>query len=425
MDLGPVDASCLPLLLFLLLVLGCFRPMLRRAGPDAGLWFAGWALLLVHLGIRLAQSLLPSRASGHPLSVSGEWTLTLCLVLLLLAAERRASHRVSGPVAASLAIPMLLASVIAAFPLHPLGVDRLEVLLFAAPAIYLLLVSRAKTLQTNLLGATCVLLTVVALIAGPERQTITLDAAFSLLLLDASWLFVRSAANLGLGTLVAAAGFAGWGFSIPAPALCHLLWPQLLLPGAVYDLPVFAVVAGILQTLLEDQVAGIERLAMHDPLTDLPNRRMFEARLSEALEEARAQRTTVACLVIDIDNFKCINDSLGHAAGDQILRALAVRLSWNLSPRDLLARTGGDEYTALLAGVHDEHHLEFVASAMMSAASVPIIVDDVPVAIRISTGIAFSSGQSSDLDGLRRAADDAMYSAKRRGGSLLAYAGRD
>ncbi len=69
-----------------------------------------------------------------------------------------------------------------------------------------------------------------------------------------------------------------------------------------------------------------ERMAMHDPLTDLPNRRMFEERLIATMEEARLTRTTVACLVIDVDNFKTINDTLGHTAGDQLLRALAVRL---------------------------------------------------------------------------------------------------
>jgi diguanylate cyclase (GGDEF)-like protein len=143
------------------------------------------------------------------------------------------------------------------------------------------------------------------------------------------------------------------------------------------------------------------------------------------MEEARISRTTVACLVIDVDNFKTINDTLGHTAGDQLLRALAVRLSWHMSPRDILARTGGDEFTALLAGVSDEHHLRFIAGAMMSAGSVPIMIDGQAVDLRISIGIALSPDHAEDIDGLRRAADAAMYSAKRRGGSLLAFAGEE
>jgi diguanylate cyclase (GGDEF)-like protein len=162
---------------------------------------------------------------------------------------------------------------------------------------------------------------------------------------------------------------------------------------------------------------------MHDPLTDLPNRRLFEERLVETMEEARRNRTTVACLVIDVDNFKTINDTMGHDVGDQLLRALAVRLSWHMSPRDILARTGGDEFTALLAGVNDEHHLRFIASAMMSAASVPVMVEGGSVDVRISVGIALSPDDADDINDLRRMADEAMYSAKRRGGSLLAFAG--
>ena len=143
------------------------------------------------------------------------------------------------------------------------------------------------------------------------------------------------------------------------------------------------------------------------------------------MEEARINRTTVACLVIDVDNFKMINDTLGHEAGDQLLRALAVRLSWHMTPRDILARTGGDEFTALLAGVTDEHHLRFIAGAMMSAGSVPIIIDGKPVDLHISIGIALSPDHADDIDSLRRAADQAMYTAKRRGGSMLAFADED
>jgi len=205
----------------------------------------------------------------------------------------------------------------------------------------------------------------------------------------------------------------------------RLIDPGVPIHRGLTELPEYLVLAGIILTLLEEHVDRTERMAMHDPLTDLPNRRLFEERLIEAMDEATANRTTIACLVIDVDNFKTINDTLGHEAGDQLLRALSVRLSWHMSPRDILARTGGDEFTALLAGVRDEHHLRFIASAMMSAASVPIQLDSGPVDVRISIGIALSPDHADDIDSLRRAADEAMYVAKRRGGSLLAFAGEE
>jgi diguanylate cyclase (GGDEF)-like protein len=202
-------------------------------------------------------------------------------------------------------------------------------------------------------------------------------------------------------------------------------YPEFHPQHVLVALPQYLLAAGMMFTLLEEHLHRTERMAMHDPLTDLPNRRLFEERLIATMEDARINRTTVACLVIDVDNFKTINDTLGHNAGDQLLRALAMRLSWHMSPRDILARTGGDEFTALLAGVNDEHHLRFIAGAMMSAASVPISIDGNPVDVHISVGIALSPDDADDIDSLRRAADEAMYSAKRRGGSLLAFAGKD
>ena len=251
------------------------------------------------------------------------------------------------------------------------------------------------------------------------------DGLLCLLLLSAAYLYLMSTPRKTRGAFAAAAGLVGWALSFPIVAVILHGHPGMVLDRTLVEAPQYLVIVGIILTLIEEYVARTERLAMHDPLTDLPNRRLFEERLIATMEEARINRTTVACLVIDVDNFKQINDTLGHSAGDQLLRALAVRLSWHMSPRDILARTGGDEFTALLAGVTDEHHLRFIAGAMMSAASVPISVDGNAVDVRISVGIALSPDDADDIDSLRRAADEAMYSAKRRGGSLLAFAGEE
>ena len=170
-----------------------------------------------------------------------------------------------------------------------------------------------------------------------------------------------SAVRVTRGVVAAGGGLALWGLSFPLLAVqARYFSGWHVSRGALY-LPQVLIVAGILLTLLEEHVSSTERRATHDPLTELPNRRLFEERLIATMAEAQERGTTVACLVIDVDNFKTINDTLGHEAGDQLLRALAVRLSWHMSPRDILARTGGDEFTALLAGVTDEHHLRWVA----------------------------------------------------------------
>lgn len=426
--MDPQNLSYLPEIFALVSLIGCFRPLVRRAGPHVNLWFVGWFFLLLHF---TAQFMLPAAAVGNPsatgnpfVMLAARWALDLCALTFVLASESIASQRIGRPVAAVLALPILFQSALFIFPRHPAAMDRLAVLLFVAPALYLLFSTRRRWRQTILLGTVYLVLGGLTLQTASQPGAVS-DAALSILFLAAAYLFLRSTPRTGRGVIAAVAGLAGWGLAFPLVALCSRFDPAFHLSRVALELPMCLMAGGIILTLLEDHVIRTERLATHDPLTDLPNRRMFEERFAAALDEARVQCTTIACLVIDIDNFKTINDVLGHDAGDQVLCALAGRLGWHITPRDLLARTGGDEFTALLAGVHDEHHLKFIAGAMMSAASVPILVDGKPLDVRISIGIALSPDHADDTDGLRRAADLAMYSAKRRGGSLLAFAGED
>jgi diguanylate cyclase (GGDEF)-like protein len=295
-------------------------------------------------------------------------------------------------------------------------------ILFLLPVAHVLARPGSRSRQTTVVGIAFALFGLAAIPVALRDPGLVAMSSLALLFLCAAYLFLIAAERLTRGVFAAVTGLVTWGLSYPlAPALRHY-WPTFTVDHVVIELPQYLIICGIVLTLLEEHVERTERMAMHDPLTDLPNRRLFEERLIATMEEARLDRTTVACLVIDVDNFKTINDTLGHSAGDQLLRALAVRLSWHMGPRDILARTGGDEFTALLAGVHDEHHLRFVAGAMMSAGSVPISIDGKAVDVRISIGIALSPDHADDIDGLRRAADMAMYSAKRRGGSMLAFA---
>jgi diguanylate cyclase (GGDEF)-like protein len=190
----------------------------------------------------------------------------------------------------------------------------------------------------------------------------------------------------------------------------------------ILDLPRYLLAVGMILSFLDAYVRRTEDLALHDPLTGLPNRRLFEYRLDAAIEESRRTAMPVACLVIDVDKFKYINDTFGHPVGDGLLQALAKRLSWNLGPRDMLARTGGDEFTAVLVEAADEYHVRFIAGAMMAAGCVPVSIKQHLIDVRISIGIAIAPQDGNDSNGLHKAADDAMYRAKNRGGSLVAFA---
>jgi diguanylate cyclase (GGDEF)-like protein/PAS domain S-box-containing protein len=155
--------------------------------------------------------------------------------------------------------------------------------------------------------------------------------------------------------------------------------------------------------------------AFHDPLTDLPNRALFMDRLGHALTRADRLETKVAVLFTDLDNFKVINDSLGHKAGDQLLVAVAERLQACVRPADTVARLGGDEFTLLLEGVAGVSDAAKVAERIAQDLQAPFALEAQEVFATTSTGIAVSSSTQEQPTDLLRHADLAMYQAKSKG----------
>ena len=420
----PVEFNYLPDIFLLTVFIVGFRPLVRRVGPHTNLWFLGWGFVLLHYFALVFEGV--HGLTGLISRLVSLWALDLCGLTFLMVSANVPVRRISTGMIAALAAPVLVQSTVyiahgQRYPLLPEAVC----LLFLAPGVYLIANSRDRRRSLSVVAVAFATYGALMLPIASRGPALVADGSLSLLFLSAAYFYYLSASRMTRGVVAALGGLTAWGLSFPMVALLTHFDPALHINRAVTELPQYLIVAGIILTLLEEHVLRTERMAMHDPLTDLPNRRMFEERLIATMAEAQMEGTTIACLVIDVDNFKTINDTLGHSAGDQLLRSLAVRLSWHMSPRDILARTGGDEFTALLAGVTDEHHLRFIASAMMSAGSVPIVIDGQSVDLKISIGIALSPDHADDIDGLRRAADEAMYSAKRRGGSLLAFAGED
>ncbi len=154
--------------------------------------------------------------------------------------------------------------------------------------------------------------------------------------------------------------------------------------------------------------------ALHDPLTDLANRALFREAVEKAM--ARMARTghAVAVVFLDVDDFKDVNDSLGHAAGDRLLEAIAQRLSGCVRPYDVAARLGGDEFAVLLEAAGEEVASR-VAARIIDAMQAPITIDGLEISTHASLGIAVAKGPSVGVDELLRNADVAMYRAKGRG----------
>lgn len=169
-------------------------------------------------------------------------------------------------------------------------------------------------------------------------------------------------------------------------------------------------------TAEELMIEQLRRQASLDPLTEIPNRRHFEERSAQILAAREVAGNSLAVVMLDIDHFKQINDSLGHAVGDLVLKEVARRARGALRPLDLLARFGGEEFVALLP-VSDEDEARTMAEAMRSAiAERAITLADMVVPVTVSFGVA--AGKSADrfsLELLLRRADEALYLAKRSG----------
>ena len=170
------------------------------------------------------------------------------------------------------------------------------------------------------------------------------------------------------------------------------------------------------------RMADLRRQATTDHLTGLPNRRALYARADARMADPEHQRK--ALLLLDLDRFKEVNDSLGHQAGDQLLIKVGVRLGEHLRAGDLLARMGGDEFAVLLDdGGHDE--AAAVAVKLCAALAEPFAVDDIAVHSSVSIGIALFPNDGRDLNTLLRKADVAMYKAKASGQGHHVYGGTD
>jgi diguanylate cyclase (GGDEF)-like protein/excisionase family DNA binding protein len=160
---------------------------------------------------------------------------------------------------------------------------------------------------------------------------------------------------------------------------------------------------------LEEEV---KHRALHDPLTGLPNRTLFVDRVHHALALAARDGGTVAVLVLDIDRFKIVNDTLGHQRGDELLAEVTARLRPAVAESDTLARMGGDEFALLCEGLPGERGAIEVAQKLLDALRTPIVIGDRPVFVNASIGIVVSDGRSSSAETVLRDADVAMYRAK-------------
>jgi diguanylate cyclase (GGDEF)-like protein len=168
----------------------------------------------------------------------------------------------------------------------------------------------------------------------------------------------------------------------------------------------------VLEQHVEDRTRALHHLAHHDPLTELPNRRHLAARLAAALNAASHSGTRIALLFVDLDNFKSVNDTLGHRFGDRVLQMVGLRLQEALGSEAFIARLGGDEFTVLIEDALSADHVCEQAAKVIEALQKPLAVDGRQLSTSASVGATLYPDHARDADALLRTADVALFHAK-------------
>ncbi len=226
--------------------------------------------------------------------------------------------------------------------------------------------------------------------------------------------FYRKLERRSTGKLAIVTGFGIW-------SLCFLLHPWIVdysaftdIASHVWNMQKSLISIGMILVMLEEQVSNNEWLALHDELTGLPNRRLFASKLNLAIEHCDRRHTSLALVVLDLNGFKQINDSMGHVAGDQVLREVAALLRKSVRSTDTVARLGGDEFTIVATDMATENTVERFVESIRLAIERPFLVQGQAMSLTASLGSAIYPRDAKDSTKLLRVADQRMYFLKKR-----------
>lgn len=214
------------------------------------------------------------------------------------------------------------------------------------------------------------------------------------------------------GSIITIGGFFAWAMVFVVSPLAEHYLPSFKIENEVWNLPKYVVAIGMLLLLLEKQIERSQYLALHDDLTKLANRRLFQDRLVNAMERARRSGTTVALMQVDLDRFKEVNDSFGHHIGDLLLQQVGILLTRRVRRSDTVARTGGDEFSIILEEPSGRIDAELVAESLAHLLTEPFLLAGKTVRIGASIGIAVYPDDAQDCDSLCIEADIRMYRVK-------------
>ncbi len=419
-----LNFNALPNLIALAILAGVFAAISRQHTSERiQLWLVGWALVLLRSIVQFAH-VGNSRWTNIFLSVALNSLILASLAFVVSVAPKADTVRRQLQLFAVTGIPALIYTnaMIWGVESHSFYYGLIVVALTAALLLIWQLHQNITAYVVCISSATVILFGYLAwgIASGNEDYGVhTILAALNFFAAGLFWYrFRRSSA----GVFTTVFGFVAWGMSFPAGLLLRRFAPSIHVEAEVWNIPKYLVAVGMIVTLLEDQIRQSSHLAYHDALTGLPNRRLLQDRLAQALAHAARARQKVAVLLLDLDDFKEVNDTFGHRVGDAALQQVVTRLGSRMRASDTLARTGGDEFT-IVSEVTATQGAETLVAALESALILPLKVEGRLVRTGVSIGYALYPDDATDPVGLCAAADKAMYESKRTSRSLKSSAG--
>jgi len=409
-----MNFATLPSLIALAILVVVFRAILRQGTSERlHLWLTGWILVLVHFVaqfVNAGQGVWDRVATAVSLNALEAASIAFLISVSLVATDLRRQLLLGAAI--GLPAVVFTNAVIWDVTNHIFYYVMIVVALLSA---LLVIGSFYREITGYVIGLSigCMALSgAMAWAVGrgkPELGIICLLAALNFIVAALFW---RRFGRATVGVLTTVFGFVAWGVVFPIGASFSIFAPSIHVESEVWNIPKYFVAVGMILILLEDQIRKSDYLAYHDELTGLPNRRLLEDRLEQALARANRKGNKVAVLLLDLDHFKKVNDNYGHRIGDLTLQQVVTRLASRMRVSDTLARSGGDEFT-VISDVADGEGAQVLVSNLEMAFTVPFKMEGKLIHTGLSIGLALYPDDGRTPDQLYAAADQAMYISKR------------
>ena len=417
---GQVDWSKLPDLAAVALLTCAFASVAHRGrNAISGVWLSGWLLIDLHFAAfvfpvrnQLIQYLLAG--VGYAALVWAGAIFTWACVPY----RDRLSSRLM--LAVLLATNTLYLALLVFAPTGSWIFVPAAALVGAGPLLVALFTARVffHPLRMVLVCTYCALSAFLLVFQyRPNGPDLALNAVLFTVYFSCCVHFWTTYKRATTGAFITIAGFLAWASVFVVAPLLLTLYPDAHIESEVWNLPKYVVAVGMILLQLEDQIAHNKHLALHDELTGLPNRRLFEDRLNGALERAKRTGTQTALLLVDLDHFKQVNDTVGHHIGDLLLQRVGQIFNSRVRRSDTVARTGGDEFSIILESPTSREIANLVRTSLMQLLEEPFELEGHTVHVGGSVGIAVYPEDAPDAAALRITADLKMYGDKNAGRS--------